>query len=76
MSSQRTARLIIEFPAQEEAAEWFKAARACGHIPPNTALYRPDGLDMTRRAEAGSLIVKRMGDRPYGLLPGTEPTKD
>ena len=69
----KTTKIVVEFPDERAAVAWFVAAHADEHFPEDSALYRADALDIARGGDAGTLIVRRHGDRQRGLIAAPVP---
>lgn len=64
----RKYRIAVDFPTLAAAKEFFATLVHTGVIPPDTSLYRMDGLDELKGSSgitrSNTLIVRRKGDRP------------
>src|SRR5262245_3472504 len=54
------------FPNEGVLQGWVQAARREGFLPDDAAVYRQDGLDVTKAGvtPANTFIVRRVGERP------------
>jgi hypothetical protein len=60
----RTYKLVVEFPNPEAALEWAEIAEDT--IAGDVEFFEADALDFGGRAESGTFILRRRGDRPEG----------
>lgn len=63
MKSQRTCKIITEFPTPEAALAWFDEVKANGHWPERADAFEADALDLGRAA-MGDYIVRNRNERP------------
>lgn len=57
-------RVMIDFPTEQAAVEWFREARALGLVPARAGLFVPDALDEMKIPPGGHLLVRAGEGRP------------
>jgi hypothetical protein len=68
MRGERTTKIVIEFPDEAAALNWFDDVREEGHLPADSDLFAADGLDLTHGGGAGTHVVRKTTDRAWGRL--------
>jgi hypothetical protein len=68
MRGARKVKVVVEFPTEQAALDWFTQIQEAGAVPEDVDLHEADGLDMPHGGGSGTYLVKRVGDRPWGRL--------
>jgi len=63
-STDKKARLCLDFPNIEALKEWFLSAQETNTIPAQATIYKTDNFDTSSVTPGKTYIVRKEGDRP------------